>query len=92
MKMPPMMMHVRVKKSGSMSIDIWLPLFLVFLFVAAFMIALAPLALVAAIVLLPFGKARTLLIIPVLFWVCYTMKGLKVDVSGKKEKVLVSVI
>ena len=92
MNRPPLMMRIRVKNHGSRGINIWLPLFLIFPFFLILIVALAPLALLAAIVLLPFGMARMLLIAPAMFGIFHAMRGLEVDVDEEnKERVLISI-
>jgi hypothetical protein len=85
-------MRVRIRSSNA-KFGIWLPLFIIFPIVAVLVIALAPLALLAALVVLPFGYARAVLCAPALFSVFCAMRGLEVDVvnKNKDESVLVLV-
>ncbi|MBN2240124.1 MAG: hypothetical protein JW712_10150 [Dehalococcoidales bacterium] len=91
MNRPPMTMHVKIKNHDT-KFGIWIPLFIIFPILAILFIALAPLALLAAIIVLPFGYARAVLCAPLLFSVLCAMRGLEVDIkSGNNETVLVSV-
>jgi hypothetical protein len=91
MNRPPCIMRVKIRNKNT-KFGIWIPLFLIFPIVAILMIALAPLALLAAIIVLPFGYARTVLCAPALFSVLCAMRGLEVDVvNGDEESVLVLV-
>ena len=92
MNRPPLIMRIRIRNNNT-KFGLWIPLFLVFPIVAILMIALAPLALLAALIVLPFGYARTVLCAPALFSVFCAMRGLEVDmVNGNKdESVLVLV-
>jgi hypothetical protein len=84
MNRPPCIMRVRVRNKST-KFGIWIPLFLIFPVVVILMIALAPLALLAAIIVLPFGYARTVLCAPALYSVICAMRGLEVDVAGDGE-------
>ncbi len=91
MNRPPCLMRVRVGRPGR-KINLWLPLFIIFLFVAVILLILSPLVLLAAVILWPFGWGRPLLaIIPAVIGCLWAMRGLKVEVEKGEEKVLVSV-
>ena len=92
MKRPPLIMRVRIRNTDT-KFGLWIPLFLIFPLVAILVIALAPLALLAALIVLPFGYARTVLCAPALFSVFCAMRGLEVDIvnGNKDESVLVMV-
>ena len=92
MNRPPLIMRIKIRNNDT-KFGLWLPLFLIFPLVAIFMIALAPLALLAALIVLPFGYARTVLCAPALFSVFCAMRGLEVDIvnGNKDESVLVMV-
>jgi hypothetical protein len=92
MNRPPLIMRIRIRNNDT-KFGIWLPLFLIFPIIAVLVIALAPLALLAALIVLPFGYARTVLCAPALFSVFCAMRGLEVDVvnGNKDESVLVMV-
>ena len=92
MNRPPLIMRIRIRNSDT-KFGLWLPLFLIIPIVAILVIALAPLALLAALILLPFGYARTVLCAPALFSVFCAMRGLEVDIVNghKDESVLVMI-
>jgi hypothetical protein len=92
MNRPPLIMRVRIRNNKT-KFGLWIPLFLIFPIVAILMIALAPLALLAALIVLPFGYARTVLCAPAIFSVFCAMRGLEVDIvnGNKDESVLVMV-
>jgi hypothetical protein len=85
-------MRIRIRNRDT-KFGLWLPLFLIFPIVAILVIALAPLALLAALIVLPFGYARTVLCAPALFSVFCAMRGLEVDIVNghKDESVLVMI-
>ena len=92
MKLPPCIIRVKIKSEDT-RFGLWLPIFIIFPVVLVLFIALAPLALLAALIVMPFGYARTVLCAPALYSVFCAAKGLEVDIqSGKKdETVLVSI-
>jgi len=91
MNRPPMTMRIRIKNPKT-KINLWLPLFLIFPFMAIFLLVLAPLALLTAIILLPFGYARSVLCAPAILGIFHAMQGLEVDVAqNDKESVLITV-
>lgn len=91
MNRPPLIMRIKIRNTDT-RFGLWIPLFLIFPVIAVLMLALAPLALLAALIVLPFGYARTVLCAPALFSVLCAMRGLEVDiVNGEEESVLVLV-
>ena len=92
MNRPPLIMRIRIRNRDT-KFGIWLPLFLIFPILAILLIVLAPIALLAALIVLPFGYARTVLCAPALFSVFCAMRGLEVDIVNghKDESVLVMV-
>ena len=92
MNRPPLIMRIRVRNNNT-KFGFWIPLFLIFPIVAVLVVALAPLALLAALIVLPFGYARTVLCAPALFSVFCAMRGLEVDIvkGDRDESVLVMV-
>ena len=90
MNRPPMIMRLRIPhKNGT--IRLWIPFFLVYPILAILALLIAPLVLVAALILWPWGWSRTLLLSgPYLCRVIYSLRGLEVDVGQKDERILVS--
>jgi hypothetical protein len=92
MSMPPGLMHLRIH-SDEHHFCIWLPLFLAWLILAIFALALSPLFLILILVLWPYGWGKFLLLLgPRVFAVLCALRGLKVDVNSKKEQVIVSFV
>lgn len=95
MNWPPMLMHVKVKNKD-VNFGIWIPLVLIFLVALAVVIALLPLILLAAIIMLIIGfggyAMMPFLAIWGIFTTCFALKGLRVNVQGPAERVIVSVI
>jgi hypothetical protein len=87
MSMLPCLLRVKVHDC----INIWLPLFLVWLIVAIFALALAPIVLILVLVLWPIGWGKFLLMLgPTIYRCLCALRGLEVDVNKNQERVLVS--
>jgi hypothetical protein len=90
MNRPPYLMRLRIANPEH-KINLWLPLFLIAPIFIVILLALSPLALLAAIVMLPFGLGRILLAVPAALIIMYAARGLEVEVEDKRERVLISV-
>ena len=91
MMRPPLVMRIRIKNNGT-KINLWLPQCLLFPVLVIMLLVLAALALLAAIILLPFGMAKMILAVPLSICLMHAMRGLEVDVKEKdNESVLISV-
>lgn len=91
MNAPPLIMRLRIRRDDRMGIRLWLPLFLIYPFLVILSLLLLPLALMVALLLLPLGWSRTVIIIcPRLYGVICALKGLKVDIQKKGEKIFIS--
>jgi hypothetical protein len=92
MKLPPTLMHVRIRGEDG-NFGIWLPLFLLLPLALVIFIILLPFILIAIIVLWPSGWGRrallTLWIAPQLL---YSLRGLKVDIKNEAQNVFISVV
>ena len=90
MNWPPLIMRLRILRDNR-SMRLWLPLFLIFPILAIFALLLAPLVLIAGLILWPLGWGRTLFFSgPYLFRVICALRGLEVNVQQKHEKFFVS--
>ncbi len=92
MNRPPMLMHVRVRNEST-NFGLWLPLFLLIPLALVVLIILSPLILIAVIVLWPsgWGKLAILALWAAIVSFC-SLRGLKVDVQGRNERVYISVV
>jgi len=89
MNRPPLIL--RLKVSGQRKrCSLWLPLFLVWLVLAAIAIALLPLILIAVAILWPFGWGKLLFFFwPPFLGVLCALRGLEVDVKqGSRIKLI----
>jgi len=88
MILPTWLMRIRIVEGGRKKIGLWLPLFLVWPVVIAFMVALAPVALIVCIVW-PAGW-RYLAAGPRIISAGWAMRGLEVRVKDGKDHVHIS--
>jgi hypothetical protein len=87
MSIPPCLLHVRVHNEEH-NFGIWLPLFLAWLIVAVLLLALLPLFILLLIIAFPFGWSEFMLLLgPRLYNILCALRGLRVDVDKKDEKV-----
>jgi len=89
MNTPPLLLKISMPiNSGTMRL--WLPLFLIYPFLAVFALILLPLVLVAALLLWPMGWSRTILLAgPYLYRLICALRGLEVDIQQKNKKILI---
>jgi hypothetical protein len=89
MNCPPLLLRLDIARNECPRHTVlWLPIFLAWLILAAIFLALAPLILIMALVALPFGWAKTvLLFIPLVGNCICNLHGLEVNIE-KKESVL----
>jgi hypothetical protein len=92
MKIPPLWLRLRVLDAGRKKISLWLPLFILgplFMFVCFLFF---PLVLVVALYLWQDGKGKPLLMaVPMLIYLFYHAKGLKLNVISGEENIYVEI-
>ena len=92
MSIPPCLMHVRIQNEKH-NFGIWLPLFLAWLILAAFVLALLPIYLILLLVCWPFGWGKFMLLLgPRIYNILCALRGLKVDIDRQREQVAISFI
>jgi hypothetical protein len=92
MNWPPMLMHVKVQNKDT-NFGLWLPLFLLIPLALVIFLILSPLILIALIVLWWLGWGRmALLALKMVFVSLWLLRGLKVDIQGRKECVFISIV
>lgn len=90
MSMLPCLMHMKIQDDNH-HVNLWIPLFLVWLILAALAIALAPLVLILALVLWQTGWGKFLLLLgPALYSCLSTLNGLRVDVDKDGKQLFFS--
>ncbi len=89
MNAPPLLIKISIP-FGSSKERLWLPLFLIYPFLAVFALILLPLVLVAALLLWPMDWSRTIVLTsPYLFRVICELRGLEVDIQQKNKRILI---
>ena len=87
MILPTSVLHIRIAEDGRKKFNLWIPILPLWLLVIAVMIVLAPLAIIASLVL---GKrGRLILAGPRLLTLFWAMRGLQVRVEDGKDQVLI---
>jgi len=85
--MIPMTMRVDVRGEGRKGVRLFLPVVLLWIIIAALLVAALPFVLVAALVTLRRGTgARILLFYPAFFGALWFLSGLRVDIASHGEK------
>jgi hypothetical protein len=88
MKCPPLLMRLGV---GRRRFPVWLPLFLLWPLAAALIIVMAPLVLLAALILWPSVWGKLILLSgPMLFDVFCALRGLEVNLNVGNRLMLIS--
>jgi hypothetical protein len=92
MKLPPMLMHVRIMKNDA-DFGVWLPLFLFILIAFIILLALSPLILICLLLMWPSGWGRWLVqAFKAGVASLWALKGLSVDIQNRDGVVKVTVI
>jgi hypothetical protein len=90
MKRPPFWVKFQVH-SRKWRFSLWLPLFLILPLVAAFVLALLPFILIAALVQRCRGRGKPLLLAgPAVVRIIWALRGLEMDVERRSERVCIS--
>ena len=86
--MIPMLMRLKIVEEGKNKINLWLPLFLLWIILLAVMILLLPFILIAALVFwILRNDIRILLVYPRLYSVLRSLSGLAVQIEEENKKV-----
>ncbi len=89
MKFPPFLMRIRISNERY-HINLWLPLFLLWLILGAVMLALSPIVAVLVLIFLNFGWGEFLLMLgPVIYDFICALRDLRIDIDRQNERVLV---
>jgi hypothetical protein len=88
MKLPPLWLRLRVLDEGRKKISLWVPLFIagpIFMIICIFFF---PFVFIAALYLWQDGKGKSLLMaVPMLIYLFFQAKGLKLDIKAGEEQI-----
>ena len=90
MNRPPLIMRLRILDNNR-NVRLWLPIFLIYPILLVLALLLAPLALIAGLLLWPWGWGNALVLsIPCFFQVICALRELEVDIQKRQEMFFVS--
>jgi hypothetical protein len=89
---PPAVVSISIKRNRRKPMRLWLPVFIFWPLVFAFSVLMMLLLLVIALICLPFGYAKPVILAPFLIWglIC-ALRGIIVDVGGTDNEILIKV-
>jgi hypothetical protein len=88
-----MILKIRIPRSVGESLNIYLPLFLLWLVLIPVFILFLPFFLLAVLISWAKGYGKlAVMFVPMLFEVLWNLHGLKVDVKDKKDEIYLSFI
>jgi hypothetical protein len=91
MNRPPAWIRIKIKGERG-GFRLWLPLFLLLPLALVVLIILSPLILIAVLILWPSGWGKwSLSVLRAAYNVFCSLRGLKVDIQGRRETVYISV-
>lgn len=90
MTFPPSLLRLRVRTPEHAWPTLWLPLFLVWPLLVLLLVPLALVVLLVAIALDPGQTARAFKVVGALFAVVCGLRGMYIDVVGRRAQVLIS--
>jgi hypothetical protein len=86
--MIPMIMKIHIQERGKKKIRLWIPMFLIWLLLFAFMIVLSPIFILIGIVAWIRGYGKIFLFaIPMIFAVLWAMSGLRIHIEDKDKRI-----
>jgi hypothetical protein len=89
MNFPPCLMRLKIINAEH-HVNLWLPLFLLWIILGALALVLSPLVALLVILLWPMGWGEFLLLLgPYVYNCVCALRGLSVDISNKSEIVLI---
>ncbi len=90
MNWPPLLLHLRIPSKNKDFVGLWLPWFLIYPVLLVLMAVALPIVIIAAIFMVPAGRARPLLMAGPYMWrLLFAMRGLKMEIqTGRREMLL----
>ena len=93
MNWPPLLLHLRLPRREGGFQGLWLPWFLLYPILLALILIALPFILIAAIFLLPGGRARPLIMMGPYIWrLLFCMRGLKLDIETNGREMMVDFV
>jgi hypothetical protein len=89
MSMPPCLMRLKIKNQRH-HFSLWIPLFLAWLILFVFALALSPLVLVLVVILWLLGFGKFLMLGPYIYQTLCALRDLEIDINDKQEKIFLS--
>ncbi|MFA5015570.1 MAG: hypothetical protein WC549_08535 [Actinomycetota bacterium] len=91
--MIPLLLRIHIRRKGRRGVNLWLPLFLLWLIVLPILTALLPLILITALILWPSGKGKPILCAYLMvFRLIGNLSGLKIDVRSRDNTIYINLI
>ena len=86
--MIPLLMKMKVKGKEKRGVNLWIPIFLIWILLFLLMILFLPFVLLASLVLWRQGFGKVLLFLyPMVFILLFYLAGLKLDIESKDSKI-----
>jgi len=87
----PILMRLKIRSEGKRGVSLWLPVFLAWIILWAFMLVLLPFVLLAALLSLGRGPGMSLLAVyPLLFSLLWNLSDLHIETRDAENDVLIS--
>jgi len=89
----PLWMRIRIRESGRKKVNLYLPLFLLWLLLLPILILILPFLFIAAALTWRQGYGRKILgMIPFLTAVIFSLSGLHIEVDNPENQTLISIL
>jgi hypothetical protein len=86
MKIPPLVMYLRIKEPEESGIRLWIPLFLLWLFVIFLLALFLPLVVLLALISVHVPEIRRVFIFAgIIYEIIFSLRELSVDVEGEHQ-------
>ncbi len=91
--MIPLMLKLRINEKNSRGVNLWFPLFLLWIIVLPLLVLVGPIILLVSLLAWPAGKGRMILFsYLMIFKLIWHMSGLKIDVESNEKIIFINLI
>ena len=91
--MIPLMLKLRINEKNSRGINLWFPIFLLWIIVLPLLVVLGPVILLISLLAWLSGKGRIMMFSYfMVFKLIWYMSGLKIDVESKEKNIFIKLI